>query len=228
MPYSGYPTPDTPGVAAYTTRCITIPDIPEFVALIPGLLFEATRPGFWRELGTMTPQEAADLMAIALGLYDAEAECEGTVLDSAPVGSIVMYPSTTMPDTKWLLCDGSSILQASYPALYALCGVRFGAAAANYFKLPDMRANMTYGASVDGDVGATGGAATHTLSTAEIPTHTHPTYRSTAVGSVANYAVRAASTFAVADGVTKGTGGGGAHNNLPPYLRLTHMIKALP
>lgn len=71
----GYPTPDNPAQVTMTTRCVFIPDIPEFVALVGGLLFGATKDYFWRKQGSMTTEEAAELMAQALGLYDAEGTC---------------------------------------------------------------------------------------------------------------------------------------------------------
>lgn len=68
----------------------------------------------------------------------------------------------------------------------------------------------------------TGGAKTHTLITAEMPSHTHPpsgadqfAYTS-AIGQVASgTAFGAVNTF---NTVTGATGGDGAHNNLQPYI----------
>ncbi|MDP3134978.1 MAG: hypothetical protein Q8N17_01420 [Burkholderiaceae bacterium] len=66
----------------------------------------------------------------------------------------------------------------------------------------------------------TGGAKTHTLSTAEMPSHTHST------GAIINN-VGAADTGVLYESVpdtdpyamvTGATGGGGAHNNLQPYI----------
>lgn len=66
--------------------------------------------------------------------------------------------------------------------------------------------------------GTTGGEATHTLTVAEIPAHHHhTTSRSGAVSSGPT-----ASPIAFMDDVggveTGDTGGGGAHNNMPPWL----------
>lgn len=61
-------------------------------------------------------------------------------------------------------------------------------------------------------VDETGGAKTHTLSTAEMPAHTHTYSISGAAGS-------GSSGGDVGSGGTTGsTGGGGAHNNLQPYI----------
>lgn len=69
--------------------------------------------------------------------------------------------------------------------------------------------------------GATGGEATHTLTTAEMPAHTHPlTLRVQWVNGTGN--IQSASNNSywkdVQTGDSGSTGGGGAHNNMPPYL----------
>jgi hypothetical protein len=64
----------------------------------------------------------------------------------------------------------------------------------------------------------TGGAKTHTLGVSEIPSHTHSTmgYRNVAGQGVLVFELAASTTNP--GYVTGATGGGLAHNNLPPYI----------
>ena len=73
-----YPTPDMPEEITFTTRCVPIPNIPEFIALIPGLMFQPTQEHFWIETGSMTIEQAAVAMQDALGMYNAIEECSMT------------------------------------------------------------------------------------------------------------------------------------------------------
>ena len=63
---------------------------------------------------------------------------------------------------------------------------------------------------------ATGGEATHTLTTSELPSHRHYETRGRWDGSTSSMWVvyNSKSTTTV---TTQATGGGGAHNNMPPY-----------
>lgn len=74
MAYTGYPTPDN---FDYETTCVKVyvPNDPVFVALIGGLLYEATKDYFWVETGTMTPQTAAFYMARAIAEMNLDETC---------------------------------------------------------------------------------------------------------------------------------------------------------
>lgn len=68
--------------------------------------------------------------------------------------------------------------------------------------------------------GATGGAETHTLTSAEMPSHTHTNSQNVllnAGGAAVGYA-SGAFGLAFANVSNANTGGGGAHNNLQPYI----------
>lgn len=67
----------------------------------------------------------------------------------------------------------------------------------------------------------TGGAKTHTLTTAEMPAHTHEqTAPTSASGGAVGFAVDTNASGADTSGnnATQSAGGGGAHNNLQPYI----------
>jgi len=238
----GYPTPDTPGTITYTTRCVTIPDIPEFIALIGGLLFNATRPSFWHELGDMSPDDAAILMQDALALYDAEEVCS---VDTTPVGNMMLIPHDTVPD-KWLLCEGNDVYdRVDYPELYDLL-TEFQIDA-DTFNIPDMSNRFPRGHAPTGeDVGVEGGSAQVTLSLTNIPPHTHTmahthglkasTGAGGAFGATGAANVNAVNsshqTQAVSTPDTGSSGGSGGvvqpFVNLPQYMVLKYIIKALP
>lgn len=66
----------------------------------------------------------------------------------------------------------------------------------------------------------TGGAKTHTLTTAEMPAHTHGPDNTAYLWNASGAAIQfAAGAFGVATSAqTASAGGGGAHNNLQPYI----------
>jgi microcystin-dependent protein len=108
----------------------------------------------------------------------------------APVGSILSFAGSTAP-TGWLLCYGQAISRTTYSALFAIISTTYGVGdGSTTFNLPDLRGRVTAGkddmggssanrltdqsGGLDGDVlGDTGGAETHTLTEAQMPSHTH-------------------------------------------------------
>ena len=64
----------------------------------------------------------------------------------------------------------------------------------------------------------TGGAKTHTLSTAELPAHDHPfsQYNTSSINVIGGVSIMPINTTYSTN--TASAGGGGAHNNLQPYI----------
>lgn len=151
--------------------------------------------------------------------------------DDRLVGEIIEYGGATAP-AGWLLCDGAAISRAVYSNLFAILGTVHGAGdGATTFNLPNKTGKVTIGAGGSRPRGSTGGSETHTLATANLPSHAHsmnhshartstngahdhPIQRSTAVGG-------SASTVPLGTGTIDRTGTGaisfdGAHDHSVP------------
>ena len=161
-------------------------------------------------------------------------------------GMVICYAGTnaTIP-AGWLLCDGASVATATYPDLHTAIGYAYGGAGAN-FNLPDMVGVFAKGSATQ--TATTGGANSKTLSTAEMPSHTHtvndPThshsiykfngggtgpvsvYRASYVGTAQPAQLLAGSMDNAATGVTNNnTGSGSGFDNQPAFLEMQYIIK---
>jgi microcystin-dependent protein len=140
-------------------------------------------------------------------------------------GAMVMWGIASAP-TGWLLCDGSAVSRSTYAALFAILSTTYGVGdGSTTFNLPDLRGRVPVGknAATFSSLGATGGEETHVLTTPEMPSHTHGVPFDTG-GS--GFVVPAQQGNGANGRITSdATGGGGAHNNLPPYLVLNFIIK---
>ena len=145
-------------------------------------------------------------------------------LAGVPTGAVQAFAMTTVP-SGWLACDGSTVSRTDYADLFALIGTAFGEGdGSTTFALPNLQDQFVLGLGTTyATIAATGGEVTHTLTTDEMPAHTHAM-------NTSRYSVASGGTpngFALATGsvVTASTGGGSAHNNLPPYIVLKYCIK---
>jgi microcystin-dependent protein len=148
-------------------------------------------------------------------------------MDGTPVGTIAWYIGVTASiPVKWLKCEGQSLAKASYPELTDILDPPFDTHPT--ITLPDLRERFLYGASFNSDLGDTGGADTHTLTIDEIPAHVHAINPrdSTSHDQAAIATSRTGGTLRSVN--TASAGGGGSHNNMPPYMRGYWIIKVLP
>ena len=166
--------------------------------------------------GVWLATDGTDLMAI------------GTIgPPTTPPGIVDMWGGqmTAIP-AGWLLCDGSAVSRTTFTGLFAAIGTTFGPGdGSTTFNLPSSRDRFPVGAGSAYAVGATGGEASHTLTAAEIPAHTHGVPVPDTAVDAASGSARPRPSGTRTNTSDGGTGGGGAHNNLPPYLGFALIIK---
>lgn len=152
--------------------------------------------------------------------------------DGVPVGAIMYWAAYDLPD-KWLAVNNQLLDPNDYPDLFAVLGYDYGQEA-SFFQLPALVGLFVRCSGHNGGsfVGQTGGEAEVTLYESQIPSHVHTTvidYNVAHAGSEQKSAAPYATDWNQgSDLVTEATGGGQPHNNIPPYMYLIPIIKALP
>lgn len=135
----------------------------------------------------------------------------------------------------WALCDGQLLPINQNQALFSLLGTTFGGNGQTNFALPDLRGRAPIHVGASHTLGERGGEQAHTLSIAEIPTHTHVLSGSP---SNANAAPAANNVLAAANNVYNtpsnltalgpssiaSVGSSQAHLNMQPFLTLNFSI----
>jgi microcystin-dependent protein len=121
-----------------------------------------------------TPLTGGDVVA-ANGIqmiYDAARGAFHLVQNNqlTPSGQVAMYAMAT-PPAGWLECDGSSVLRATYPALFAAIGTTYGSADGTHFTLPDARGY--FARAWDHGAGRDSGRALGSTQTDLVKAHNH-------------------------------------------------------
>ena len=73
----------------------------------------------------------------------------------------------------WALCNGQLLPINQNQALFSLLGTTYGGDGRVNFALPDLRGRVPIHVGSGHTLGERGGEQAHTLSIAELPTHTH-------------------------------------------------------
>ena len=135
----------------------------------------------------------------------------------------------------WALCNGQLLPINQNQALFSLLGTMYGGDGRVNFALPDLRGRTPLHFGEGYNLGDRGGEQAHTLSTAELPTHTHGFRASqdnagTAIpannvfGTSNNMYAAASNLTSIHPATTANVGGSQAHLNMQPFITLSFCI----
>ena len=154
------------------------------------------------------------------------------------VAEIRIFPFNFAPK-GWAQCNGQLLPINQNQPLFALLGTTFGGNGTVNFALPDLRGRTPIHVGSGHTLGERGGEQAHTLSIAELPTHTHVLNASSTDGNApvpfgpaGNVLARevnqiynnAASLVALNPATVTNVGGSQAHLNMQPFLTLNFCI----
>jgi microcystin-dependent protein len=152
------------------------------------------------------------------------------------VGEIRMFAGNFAP-AGWMFCEGQLLPISEYETLFNLIGTTYGGDGQSTFALPDLRGRLPNHQGNGFTLAESGGVETVTLTTNQIPTHTHALLASKNIATQSNASANtlAQSTLAkmyfadVTDVVLSPnsvtpTGGSQPHDNFQPYLCINYII----
>lgn len=152
-----------------------------------------------------------------------------------PFLSEIRIMSFVFAPKGWALCNGQLLPINQNQALFSLLGTTFGGDGRVNFALPDLRGRTPIHVGSGHTLGEKGGEQAHTLSIAEIPTHTHVANAQSAAGTqlppVGAVLAQASNVYRTADNLialgpstVANVGGSQAHLNMQPFLTLSFSI----
>jgi microcystin-dependent protein len=137
----------------------------------------------------------------------------------------------------WAFCNGQLIPIDQNPTLFQLIGTTYGGDGQNNFALPDLQSRIPIHVGPGFALGQSGGEETVTLTTQQIPAHSHVPQGFNAVGNqnnpgggvwansnAASYYSNVAPTEAMAAGVMGSAGGSQPHDNMVPFLCVNFIL----
>ena len=159
------------------------------------------------------------------------------------LGEIRMFAGTFAPQ-GWALCDGQLLAVDQNDALFSLLGTIYGGDGRTTFGLPDLRGRIPIHAGsgpalTPRNIGARLGTEIETLTTNQLPSHSHTLQANTQAGSQGDagggtpaqstvgvylQSPNPASVFQLRPASISNAGAGQSHNNMMPYLCINFII----
>ena len=151
------------------------------------------------------------------------------------VGEIRMFAGNFAP-AGWMFCEGQLLPISEYETLFNLIGTTYGGDGQSTFALPDLRGRLPLHQGNGFVLSQTGGVETVTLTTAQIPAHTHTVLATTNANTAAQpsgnflaqgpdiYEQNKPGNAVMAANSISSAGGSQPHDNFQPYLCVDFII----
>jgi microcystin-dependent protein len=152
------------------------------------------------------------------------------------VGEIRIFAGNFAP-AGWQFCEGQLLPISENETLFQLIGTTYGGDGQSTFALPDLRGRLPVHQGNGFVLAETGGVEQVTLTTNQIPVHTHTLTATTSIASDTEAAGRIPAQTSTYDAYQSnpanspmapqsvtGVGGSQPHENLQPYLCLSFII----
>jgi microcystin-dependent protein len=149
------------------------------------------------------------------------------------IGEIRTVAFTFAPQ-GWALCNGATLSIAQNTVLFDLLGTTYGGDGVNTFRLPDLQGRIALHQGNGFIIGQLGGEESVTLTSSQIPSHTHTIAAQSGTGTAqspsgAVFAASSAPQYGTSSNATSGqalkvAGSGQPHENRMPFLTITYII----
>lgn len=158
---------------------------------------------------------------------------------SEPFIGQIMAVGFNFPPRGWASCEGQLLSIAQNQALFSLLGTTYGGNGTTNFALPDLRGRVPISSGTGPgltprSLGERSGSPSVTLTSGNIPSHTHPIATASPATSAAPVAAMPApggsQIYGTPDGATLAAdsltdvGGSQPHPNMQPYLGVFYVI----
>jgi microcystin-dependent protein len=153
------------------------------------------------------------------------------------VGEIRIFAGNFAP-AGWLFCAGQLLPISQFETLFNLIGTTYGGDGQSTFGLPDLRGRVPVHQGAGYTLAQTGGVETVTLTTSQIPPHSHAAIASSAQTGQASplnaswasdttlkpFAAGTAVNALMAATNIGFSGGSQPHDNMLPYMAINYII----
>lgn len=152
------------------------------------------------------------------------------------IGEIRMFGGNFAP-VGWAFCDGQLMPISENDALFALIGTTYGGDGQETFALPNLQSRIAFHQGPGVVLGQSAGVESVTLTTQQLPGHSHPLLANSQAATETRPAASAVPSspsaliynnltplVAMNPGMVGSVGGSQPHENRPPFLTVSFII----